>query len=357
MHELDYKEVQKHINILNVAYHLCLEIVDNNGYEYRAICPFCGYNKNSKIPTMGLNSQTNQYGCCRCKAQGFSTELYAKVRRIDTKKAYKELLQRECYSQNREHIEISPINILSDIECRDRVYRELLSMLKLEKQHKKYLVQLGFLESSIENNLYKTIPKNYIKRLLICNNLSKKYNLAGTPGFFQEENFKWCFSSMNGFFVPIFNEFGYIEGLSIHLDKPFNENQDLWFSSKDKINGTCAKNWVMRNNITKDSNSLIITDNFILGNYIRETLGFPTVAFQNISNSYSILKEIENTNIKNIMFILRNNSNKNLQYIINRVFRDLIPLGFNLDIKYINEFKDIIKYDIASSFYNSIETI
>ena len=28
MDRLDYQEVVKHINILNVAYHLCLEIVD-----------------------------------------------------------------------------------------------------------------------------------------------------------------------------------------------------------------------------------------------------------------------------------------------------------------------------------------
>ena len=49
---LDYKEVQRHINIANVAYHLSLEIVETRGYEIKAICPFVGYNKNSKIPTI-----------------------------------------------------------------------------------------------------------------------------------------------------------------------------------------------------------------------------------------------------------------------------------------------------------------
>lgn len=34
-------ETHKHINILNVAYHLCLEIVEENGYEHKVICPFC----------------------------------------------------------------------------------------------------------------------------------------------------------------------------------------------------------------------------------------------------------------------------------------------------------------------------
>ena len=38
---LDYEEVKKHIDILNVAYHLCLEIVEEKGYEIKAICPFC----------------------------------------------------------------------------------------------------------------------------------------------------------------------------------------------------------------------------------------------------------------------------------------------------------------------------
>ena len=41
MDRKDYEEVIIHINILNVAYHLCLEIKETRGYEYKAICPFC----------------------------------------------------------------------------------------------------------------------------------------------------------------------------------------------------------------------------------------------------------------------------------------------------------------------------
>lgn len=41
MNKLDFIEVQRHINILNVAYQLCLEIVEEKGYEVKAICPFC----------------------------------------------------------------------------------------------------------------------------------------------------------------------------------------------------------------------------------------------------------------------------------------------------------------------------
>ena len=41
MNKLDFQEVQRHISILNVAYHLSLEIVDKKGIEVKAICPFC----------------------------------------------------------------------------------------------------------------------------------------------------------------------------------------------------------------------------------------------------------------------------------------------------------------------------
>lgn len=41
MEKLDYQEVKKHINILNVAYQLCLEIVEEKGFETKVICPFC----------------------------------------------------------------------------------------------------------------------------------------------------------------------------------------------------------------------------------------------------------------------------------------------------------------------------
>ena len=41
MEKLDFQEVQKHINILNVAFHLCMETTETKGYETKAICPFC----------------------------------------------------------------------------------------------------------------------------------------------------------------------------------------------------------------------------------------------------------------------------------------------------------------------------
>lgn len=350
MNKLDFQEIQQHINILNVAYHLCLEIVNQKGYEYKAICPFCGYhNKLSKIPTLSLNLENNKYCCSECGASGYSVGLYAKMRKISNDKAFKELLERECFSQDRSLLEIRPMNQLADIEIRDKIYRDFLNMLRLEPQHKMCLRNMGFLDSTIEDNLYKTIPKNYIKRRLICNRLSKKYNLEGIPGMYQEEDFKWIFSKYNGFFIPVFDSNGYIQGLSIHLDKPYNDNQDIWFSSNNKINGTRAKNWIMRGNIDEYAKNVILTNNLLLGALAKDITNEAVIAFQNITNSYMILKEIENTQIENITFLLR--GAKNLDYIINRVFRDLIPLGYNLDTKYISNYKDFFNENLSCFDY------
>lgn len=276
---------------------------------------------------------------------GYSIGLYATIRGISNKDAYKELLEKECFSVDASNITISPINSIANIEKRDAVYRNFLNMLNLEQNHKRYLEQQGLLKSSIESQMYKSIPKNYIKRRLIANALSKKYDLAGIPGFYQEEDWKWNFMNVKGFFIPILDENNKIQSLSIHLDKAFNGTENLWFSSKDKINGTAAKNCIFKSNITENTDTIILTDDLILGNLIKDTINAPVIAFQSITNSYQILKVLDGTNIKNIIFTLRDIEKQNIDYIINRVFRDLLPLGYNLETKYIKDYTDMLKDD------------
>ena len=72
MDQRENEEVKKHIDILNVAYHLCIEIVDDTGIEVKAICPFCEYRKNSQKGTLNLNVNKNQYHCFSCGKSGYS---------------------------------------------------------------------------------------------------------------------------------------------------------------------------------------------------------------------------------------------------------------------------------------------
>ena len=89
-------------------------------------------------------------------------------------------------------------------------------MLRLETQHKKYLSNIGFLNSSIEDGLYRSIPKNYIKRRLIAYNLSKKHNLSGIPGFFKKKISNGVLADMKVFLylylikMDIYKDYQYI---------------------------------------------------------------------------------------------------------------------------------------------------
>ena len=57
-------------------------------------------------------------------------------------------------------------------------------MLNLEAHHKSYLQRIGFLNSTIDAQMYRSIPKKKIKRRLIANSLKRKYDLAGIPRLF-----------------------------------------------------------------------------------------------------------------------------------------------------------------------------
>ena len=71
-----------------------------------------------------------------------------------------------------------------------------------------------------------------------------------------------------------------------------------------------------------------------------------------------ILNSIQNTNIRNIAFIVRiPNCNNNLDYIINRIFRDLLPLGYNLDCKSITDYNEIFNLDFFDENFNVNNTL
>ena len=49
---------------------------------------------------------------------------------------------------------------------------------------------------------FKTIPTGFFAPLVISHYLNKQYSLAGIPGFYQNEEFKWIFSKINGIYIP-----------------------------------------------------------------------------------------------------------------------------------------------------------
>lgn len=229
------------ISIVNVKNKLNLHEIYSKGNIICVKCPFCFSGKG----TMLLNVSNNSYICKNCEERGYSISLYAKCKYISNKEAYKVLLQSKPDMQNN-IINTRVTNPKKNDEELDLVYQEFLQMLQLKPEHTMKLLRLGFDIDDIEEIGFRSIPTNENEKERICQSLiDNGLELKGTPGFFQNNKFRWTFKSHKGIFVPVINNCKII-GLRIHLDEKYDmETTDIWFSSGQNNNGTKANNNIM----------------------------------------------------------------------------------------------------------------
>jgi predicted CopG family antitoxin len=236
------------LSILNVAQKCNIQIIKRiNEEEFAARCPFCGDSQNPNHGHLMLNIAKDAYHCVRCGEQGYAIGLYARLRNIDTKRAYRELMELEDEIPVIEYKPTVQQNMIANIEIRDKVYRAFLSKLKLEKRHLQNLIRRGLSWQAIGQNMYKSVPQDEKEIYKICNELIKEgYKLEGIPGFYKTENNKWFFKSYPGFFIPVKDVYGRIQGMQIRRDEDKDKDKPkyIWFSSKGKPYGTPAHAWI-----------------------------------------------------------------------------------------------------------------
>jgi len=355
MQKQEFEKLKKHISILNVAYQLSLEILDKKGTELKAVCPFCGYHSKQKQAYLNLNYEKNSYHCFKCGKSGFAIGLYATLRDIDNKSAFKELVSKEAFSMDKSNFTYETNNKIADLDYRNMVYKEFLNMLNLSTEHSRKLELLGLCKSYIKDYNFKSIPKSKFSELIIAHNLSKKFNLSGIPGFYQLENFKWTFPKVAGLIIPVYSSSGKIKGLSILLDKEFKGTKNIWFSSNNKLNGTAAENWLTSFNLNENTKTIILTDDFITAHSLRIGLNVPILAFSSIQNSQNIIRKLKKTNVKNIIFTLRINDNtQKLDYLIEKLISGLLSVGYDVSIKTYKDIEDMYRPDILELFNQNI---
>ncbi len=191
---------------------------------------------------------TDQYRCNLCGASGNSVTLYARLKNVSNKEAYRELswegrlypmpARPECQVKERE-----PKPLLE----RSRVYEQMLSHLVLLDNHRDNLLERGLSGERIEQNGYKSMPESgEARRLLAGLLMSEGFNLKGIPGFYTRDG-RWTLAGSGGFLIPVRDRDGLIQGLKIRLD---GENQASrkyrWMSSRDNHleNGARSYSWV-----------------------------------------------------------------------------------------------------------------
>ena len=208
------------------------------GAEVRAKCPFC----QDSQPRLYLNTAKNVFHCQRCKKSGNSITLYAERNGISNAAAYRELAEAAVFDcpplplYNR----IEPETAMKPLEERSRIYSDFLQMLELAPKHRLNLQNRGLDMCSIERNLYRSAPKKYGKLYSkAMYELSNKYDLSGVPGFYRK-NSQWHMVTSEGFFIPVRDAQGRIQGLQVRLDNG-GKQKYKWFSSNGFPGGTkCA---------------------------------------------------------------------------------------------------------------------
>lgn len=181
--------------------------------------------------------------CRKCEESGSSIDLYAKLKYISTKEAFKRLLKETPILDNMPYTFNNPIK---NEYYRDIVYRKFLQMQELKETHYNTLRKMNFRDDYVIENQFKSIENDPIKKKYICAKLQKEgLKLDGIPGFMQDTDFKWTYKSHEGIFIPVMME-NKIQGLRILLDNKYGlDTENIWFSSNNEYNGTKASNWAM----------------------------------------------------------------------------------------------------------------
>lgn len=215
-------------NVLEIADRLKLKLVNRTGNEYIFICPFCSGKK--EYPKLYLNQQKGVFLCHHCHLQGSITDLWALRCGVDTKTAYKQMMN--SVSVDIKPIEPEPV-IVRDTEKLNLVYSEFLRMLTLNPNHRQDLERRGLPPDY--HSQFKSLPEDAKTCWNICSILNKRYGLDDVPGFQQKTSRKgkpyWdCYRS--GMLIPVRDVYQKITGFQIRTER---EPKYIWFSYSGQL--------------------------------------------------------------------------------------------------------------------------
>ena len=220
--------------------------------QWLARCPFCGDSqKSQKHGHLYLKPSTGEYKCQRCGVGGYTVGLYARLRGVDTKLAYAELVHYtmsgfpEVRYDSSKIIQAVPEEPVAPVEHRNKVYTSLIKILPLLPAHRADLLRRGLSEALIERNGYRSLPVVPKNRLIVCGKLlSQEHDLTGVPGFYINEAGEWDMMSVSGYLIPVRDPGGMVQGMQIRLENPKDGKKYIWFSSRGRPGGCGARVWV-----------------------------------------------------------------------------------------------------------------
>ena len=222
--------------------------------EVEASCPFCGDHGPGKHH-LSMNTDMDVFRCNLCAASGNSVTLYAKLKGVSTKEAYRDLtgtggiyppVSRSVSQYAPPYMERQPERQPAALPLRHAAYSDMLSCLTLYAGHRENLRKRGLDDGRIERNGYKSMPETWEERRRIAGLLSRRHNLTGIPGFYTRYG-EWTIAGPPGILIPVRDRDGLIQGLKIRLDDETRSGRKYrWLSSRDRHfeNGTRSYSWI-----------------------------------------------------------------------------------------------------------------
>ncbi|MBS5243525.1 DNA primase [Hungatella hathewayi] len=234
-------------DISDIVFLLNLKIRRKNQTSWDCDCPFCG-----KEGKLNINLEKNVFRCNKCGEGGGQLQLYSKVYGLDRATACEQIknylgkgIQAPEYESFKKTVKSKPEVIHAD-RAPDRVlhqtYSTFLSMLTLSETHGKNLLERGLSMEQIQKNGYKSTPV-FGFRKLTERLIEAGCTVEGVPGFYQEEDGAWSIRfkrKCSGFLIPVRTIEGYIVGMQIRLDYPFDHTKYIWLSSINDKMGTSS---------------------------------------------------------------------------------------------------------------------
>ena len=264
-------------DIYDVADQLGLELKKQHPKSSDYNCPFC-----DGRAKLNLNVEHNVFRCNRCGEYGGMIDLFCKLTGTsDRKTAYRLLAEHNGYSVTQREVRKKTVSSIKEAEKADiktlhKCYSAMLSILTLNPSHKRNLLERGLSEEQIRINMYRSVPRGEYDHI-VYRLLEQNLNLIGVPGFYVSDegeikiNLHQC---TIGFFVPVFDECGYIQGMQIRLDSPFESKRKyIWLSSSEKNGGCSSGSPVQISGNIFDSEVIYVTEGPLKGQIAHHLCG------------------------------------------------------------------------------------
>jgi hypothetical protein len=134
-----------------------------------------------------------------------------------------------------------PVEQLIDRHKRDLVYQTVLRSLTLFTPHAENLHARGLGEIAIARGRFKSTPTEE-EAARIVKMLLEDCDLSGVPGFYKDRAGWRMVKVPSGFFIPVLDRQGLIQGLQIRCDylKTPKDSRYRWLSSRGYPHGTSS---------------------------------------------------------------------------------------------------------------------